>query len=124
MAGFIFPKAFRIAGLQGDPVFFEGDEDTDPGNPVDLFTLVVAVGSVMYPQQVLASCSQPGILRIFADSLLIGSARTEAGKPDIYFSWFPGRPIGEGVTIRAEFEGQSWTESVPVEAYLMATEKT
>lgn len=122
--GFIFPKAFRIAGLQGDPVFFEGDEDTIPGNAVDLFSLTVAAGTILYPQQILASCSQPGILRVYADTSLIASGRTEAGKPDLYFSWFPGRPINAGVTIRVEFTAQPWTEAAPVEAYLMATEKT
>ena len=122
--GFIFPKAFRIAGLQGDPVFFEGDEKTSPGNEIDLFSLTVAAGTTLYLQQILGSCSQPGVLLVYADTLLVGSARSEAGKPDMYFSWFPGRPINAGVNIRVAFCAQSWTDSVDVEAYLMSTEKT
>lgn len=124
MAGFAFPRALASAGISGDPIFFEGESDINPGNDVTLFTVTVGAGVEMNLHQILASCNMQGVLKVFINGSKKATRRTAPGKPDMNFSWFPGRPITEGDIVRVDFYALPNQPVVPVEAQLMATEET
>ena len=122
MAGEGFPKAFKFTGPVGIPVFRDIEEDTDPGNVKKVFEEDVPSGKTWTLWQFLASTNVSAIIKIYADSQLLGTRRTAPGKPDADFSWLPGRPIGGGVTIKVEVETRPTPAAAAFEGHLQATQ--
>ena len=122
MTGFAQPRSVRFLGVQGTPIFREGSDDTNPGNTVILISDSVPSSKTWTLYQVLASCRMSGILEVFSGTTRIASGRSSPGSPNIFLNWFPGRPIGEGVTVKVQFIAQPNSPVAPIEAYLMGTE--
>ncbi len=105
-------------GFRGVPEFKEASENTTPGIEQTLITHTVANGFINDLHNVHLTCNFPGLLRITADGLEVGSGRTEAGKPDTNFFWTPARPVDEDLEIKVLFKHETGTQAVNVKAFL------
>lgn len=123
MAGQTQPRSARFVGLVGDPKFFDGDETTDPGNPVSVISETVPAGKVWQLSQFLGSCSLDGEFEVEIGITNVGGGETGSGVINLYFPWFPGRPMTAGQTVTVTFtQSADVTCTTNVRGHLQLTE--
>ena len=124
MAGFGIPKAFASTGLQGVPIFFDGEALSVPGSLVTIFSIVIGAGVTLNLSQLNCSCQFEGVFIVEQNGDVIATTRARAGNMNPYFPWFPARPIPEGDTIIVKYQQRASSSAVLVQAYLMGAEQT
>lgn len=120
--GFGFPTALKTAGVAGTPFFAEAATTTQPGTAKQIIAFTVPAATTRTLHTLRFSCRMSGKLQIKLDGVVIAVARTAPGKPDIQYTWFPGRPVGENVEVTAEFQARSTSPIVACEVQVMASD--
>jgi hypothetical protein len=124
MAGFGIPKAFASTGLEGAPIFFDGEILSIPGTPVTIFSIVIGAGVAINLSQLNCSCQFSGVFTVEKNAVVIATTRARAGRLDPFFSWLPARPVVEGDTIVVKYQQRAASPAVLVQAYLMGAQQT
>lgn len=103
--------------------FFESTQTvTIPGTEQTLISETVGAGLNINLLDCQVSCVREGLLKIYVNSAVIGSARTGPGNPNALFLWTPFHTVLVGETIAVKFTASSWTPVTNVEVYLQGRE--
>lgn len=120
--GFGLPTAFKTSGLDGTPFHLHTSTTTDPGNPKQVLSFTVPVGTTRTLHTIYLSCTMRGKMVVKSDGVIIGIGRTAPGKPDINFPFFPGKAINALQEVTVEFTARSNSPIVDCDTQIMATD--
>lgn len=107
---------------QGDPVHFQANTDTTPGNLQTLISQVTPADISRDIYKVLVVCRFEGKVQVFVDSILIGSGVTGPANSNLPITWFPPQNAKANQTILITYLPRTGSPVVPVECYLMCAD--
>lgn len=112
----------KITAFSGTPVFFEMSSLTTPGVEQTLVSFTVPAETTRMLHRVIIVCRMEGSFRVLSDGSVIGSGRTGAAQPNVFFDFTPPRPVSEGTVIDVLFEARTNSPPVYVEVFVQAAD--
>lgn len=108
-------------GEPGDPLFVDAEDTTTPGIEQTLISYAVPALKTANLLSIQTICRQEAIVKIYADSALIGSVRTGPANPNANFSYRVARSFPAATMIEIKATARIGSAAAPVECYLQGT---
>jgi hypothetical protein len=121
--GFAGATSAKFAGLTGTATFFDDERASTPGSEQTLVSESVPVGKKWTLYQLQLNSSRDAKIQVKIGSTLVGSGTIGAGDNNLFFSWFPGRPMAATETVTVLYDQNSSTPTTTVRAHLQLTEE-